>query len=201
MVRVGDIGRGLFSLALVGLLGCGASGPRQPAPSPASPAGSPTGSPAASPAGDRPEPVLERSTLRARGENPWELVTSQVQYDDVKKSARVGTLTWTLMDAGGKVLVRVEGQGADVDLEGQKVAFTGPVVARGARGEVLKVRKLLWDGKARKFLGSEGVRMLRQGSILTGRRMVASPDLRRMEVEGDVRVLLPESPTAEGDSP
>jgi hypothetical protein len=77
-------------------------------------------------------------------------------------------------------------------METMKVSFQGPVVARGARGEILNVQNLVWDGKVRKFLGNQGVRMLREGTILTGKRLVASPDLRRLEVEGDVRVLLPE---------
>jgi len=88
--------------------------------------------------------------------------------------------------------VTVEGNGAVVDMETMKVSFEGPVVARGMRGEVLNVQDLVWDGTARKFLGSQGVRMLRDGTVLTGKRLIASPDLRRLEVEGDVRVLLPE---------
>ncbi len=122
----------------------------------------------------------------------------RIEYDDARKTARVGVLTWTLMDASEKTLVQVEGRGARVDLESQKVFFEGPVVARGARGEVLDVANLVWDGKARRFLGTEGIRMVREGSVLTGKKMVASPDLRRLEVEGDVRVQLPSEALGKG---
>ena len=197
MVRVGDIGRGLLALALLGALGCGSPGPRPPAPSPQAPsppAASPSPSPSASPSPSpvAPKRVLERSTLRSRGQNPWKLEADRVEYDETGKTARVAALTWTLMDAQGKTLVRVEGKGARVDLEGKKVSFVGPVVARGARGEVLNVENLVWDETARHFLGTQGVRLVRQGTILTGKRMIASPDLGRLEVEGDVRVTVPE---------
>lgn len=211
MVGRSDIGRGLLALALVGSLGCSGSGPATPVPSPAasSPvaaAASPSPqvasvvpSPAASPTA--PPRVLERSTLRARGQNPWTLEAQRIEYDEARKSARVGVLSWTLMDSDGRTLVQVEGQGARVELEGQKVFFEGPVVARGARGEVLDVRNLVWDGQARRFLGSEGIRLVRAGSVLTGRKMVASPDLRRLEVEGDVQVRLPGQALGKGTLP
>lgn len=199
-----DLGRGLAALALLGVLGCSGPGPRQPAPSPVasvSPASSPAPSPSPSPLageGSEQQPALEGSSIQSRGDNPWRLEATRIQYDDDKKTARVGTLTWTLMDKQGKKLVEVEGDGARVDLEGQKVHFEGPVVARGARGEVLNVQDLVWDGKARQFLGSQGVRMVRGDSTLTGRRMKASPDLRRLEVEGDVRVTMPEDAASKG---
>lgn len=213
MVGRTDIGRGLVALALLGALGCGGSGPAAPVPSPAASSPAPaatTASPSprvapASPgrsAPPAPPPrILERSTLKARGQNPWTLDAERVEYDDTRKSARVGVLTWTLMDSDHQTLVQVEGQGARVDLDGQKVFFEGPVVARGARGEVLDVKSLVWDGQARRFLGSEGIRLVREGSVLTGRRMIASPDLRRLEVEGDVQVRLPGQALGKGALP
>lgn len=199
MVRAGDIAQGLLALALLWALGCSAPGSHPHDPASPVAASSPQAAPPVSPS-PQPTPevgaserrILESSTLRARGENPWKLDAERIEYEEVGRTARVGVLTWTLMDAEGAELVTVEGNGALVDMEAMKVSFQGPVVARGARGEVLNVQNLVWDGKVRKFLGSQGVRMLREGTILTGKRLVASPDLRRLEVEGDVRVLLPE---------
>ncbi len=203
MVRVADIARGLAALALLGALGCSGPGPEphdasSPAALPTIPASSPEASPlvpspVVSPEIGAPDRrILESSTLRSRGENPWKLDAERIEYEEVGRTARVGVLTWTLMDSQGADLVTVEGNGALVDMETMKVSFEGPVVARGMRGEVLNVQNLVWDGEARQFLGSQGVRMVREGTVLTGKRLVASPDLRRLEVEGDVRVLLPE---------
>jgi len=199
MVRAGNIARGLLALALFWALGCAAPGSRPhdppspvivPSPQAAAPlAPSPAPTPEVGAPSRR---ILETSTLRSRGENPWKLDAERIEYEEVGRTARVGVLTWTLMDSQGAELVTVEGNGAVVDMETMKVSFEGPVVARGMRGEVLNVQDLVWDGTARKFLGSQGVRMLRDGTVLTGKRLIASPDLRRLEVEGDVRVLLPE---------
>lgn len=204
MAGMATIRRVLASMTLVVALGCGGAPTPTPAPS-ASPAAAASAtapvadaSPQASPSA--PQPMLEKSTIQSRGENPWRLDAEKIQYDDEKKTARVGTLTWTLLDKEGKTLVQVEGNGAEVDLEGEKVAFEGPVVARGPRGEVLHVTDLLWDGKNRQFRGTEGVRMEREGTVLTGMKLTASPDLKRLQVEGNVKVRLAGDPTA-GASP
>lgn len=193
----------LPAMLLAVALGCG------PAPTPgSSPTPAPTpsatvasaspASPSASPS--LPQPMLEKSTIQSRGENPWRLDAERIEYDDGRKTARVGTLTWTLLDKSGKSLVEVEGNGARVDLEAEKVAFEGPVVARGPRGEVLNVTDLLWDGKARQFIGTEGVKMEREGTVLTGMRLTASPDLKKLQVEGNVKVRMANDPLA-GASP
>lgn len=177
---------------------CGGSAPPAPEPSTSPSPAVASASPAVSPAPA--QPMLEKSTLQSRGKNPWRLDAERIQYDDSRRTARVGKLTWTLQDGHGKDLVRVEGNGARVDVEAEKVSFEGPVMAYGPRGEVLDVTNLLWDGKARRFLGKEGVRLLRDGTVLTGLRLDASPDLKQIEVEGKVRVVLKDVP-APGASP
>lgn len=193
MAGTGSLGRALAAMILVAACACG--GPPVPTPSPDS-------SPAAeaSPTGRAPQPMLEKSTISSRGENPWRLDAEKIQYDDERKTARVGTLTWTLLDKKGNTLVQVEGNGARVDLEAEKVSFEGPVVARGPRGEVLNVTDLVWDGKNRTFVGTQGVKMVRDGTVLTGLRLTASPDLKRIQVEGDVKVRLQNVPVV-GASP
>lgn len=194
----------LTAMLLAVAFGCGPAPTPVASPSPlatASPSGTvASASPAASASPSRPQPMLEKSTIQSRGENPWRLDAERIEYDDGRKTARVGTLTWTLLDKDGKSLVEVEGNGARVDLDAEKVSFEGPVVARGPRGEVLNVTDLVWDGKARKFIGTEGVKMEREGTVLTGLRLTASPDLKKLQVEGNVKVRMANDPLA-GASP
>lgn len=196
----------LPAMLLAVALGCGpaptpdSSPTPAPTPSATVASASPASPTSASASPSAPQPMLEKSTIQSRGENPWRLDAERIEYDDGRKAARVGTLTWTLLDKSGKSLVEVEGNGARVDLEAEKVAFEGPVVARGPRGEVLNVTNLLWDGKARRFIGTEGVKMEREGTVLTGMRLTASPDLKKLQVEGNVKVRMANDPLT-GASP
>lgn len=207
MARFVTLRQALPAMLLAVALGCAPAPTPGSSPSPMpTPTATPTAaaasttpaSPSASPS--RPQPMLEKSTIQSRGENPWRLDAERIEYDDGRKTARVGILTWTLLDKDGKTLVEVEGNGAHVDLEAEKVSFEGPVVARGPRGEVLNVTDLMWDGKARKFIGTEGVKMEREGTVLTGMRLTASPDLKKLQVEGNVKVRMANDPLA-GASP
>ena len=137
--------------------------------------------------------TLETTAITARGENPWTLDAQKVEYDGDSKKVRVKAIVWSLLNKDDNTpRVTVRGQSAVVNIESQNVAFEGPVNAVGSRGEVLKVNKLVWDSKRQKILGSHGVRVVRQGTVMTGDNLVASPDLKQVEVNGHVRVVLGE---------
>lgn len=189
MARFDDIARAGAVLALLLAFGCG--GRPEPAPSPSAPLPASPVAEASPVASSTPRPVLQRSTITSRsGTVPWKLDAERVEYDDQDRTAKVGRLTWSLLDEQGQPTLQVEGRGADVDIENEKVVFDGPVEAIGPKGEVLDVTHLVWDGKLGKFFGSEGVKMTREATVVTGKRMVASPDLKRISVEGDVSVTM-----------
>lgn len=131
---------------------------------------------------------VDSISLSAKGESPWSLKASRIDYDDVSKKARASSITWNLLDKGGRSLLQLQGDAAVVNTETQSLAFEGPVHAVGPKGEKIVCNKLIWDSKARKLRGSHGVKVVREGSTMVGQNMVASPDLKHVEVEGDVRV-------------
>lgn len=131
---------------------------------------------------------VDSISISAKGESPWSLKASRIDYDDVSKKARASSITWNLLDKEGHSLLQLQGDAAVVNTETQGLAFEGPVHAVGPKGEKIVCNKLVWDSKARKLRGSHGVKVVREGSTMTGQNMVASPDLKHVEVEGDVRV-------------
>ena len=131
---------------------------------------------------------VDSMSISAKGESPWSLKASRIEYDDSSKKARASSITWNLLDKDGKSLLQLRGDAAVVNVETQGLAFEGPVHAVGSKGEKIVCNKLVWDSKARKLRGSHGVKVVREGSTMTGQNMVASPDLKQVEVEGDVRV-------------
>lgn len=131
---------------------------------------------------------VDSISISAKGESPWSLKASRIDYDDISKKARASSITWNLLDKEGHSLLQLQGDAAVVNTETQGLAFEGPVHAVGPKGEKIVCNKLVWDSKARKLRGSHGVKVVREGSTMTGQNMVASPDLKHVEVEGDVRV-------------
>ena len=131
---------------------------------------------------------VDSMSISAKGESPWNLKASRIEYDDSSKKARASSIVWNLLDKDGRTLLQLRGDAAVVNIETQGLAFEGPVHATGSKGEKIVCNKLVWDSKARKLRGSHGVKVVREGSTMTGQNMVASPDLKQVEVEGDVRV-------------
>ena len=131
---------------------------------------------------------VDSISISAKGESPWNLKASRIDYDDVSKKARASSITWNLLDKEGRSLLQLQGDAAVVNTKTQGLAFEGPVHAVGPKGEKIVCNKLIWDSKARKIRGSHGVKVVREGSTMVGQNMVASPDLKHIEVEGDVRI-------------
>lgn len=52
----------------------------------------------------------------------------------------------------------------------------------------MHVNRLVWDSARQKILGSHGVKVVRKGTVMTGESLVASPDLKQVEVSGNVHV-------------
>lgn len=187
-----EVVRTFRSLALIvglGLIwaGCGEAPPTPTAtPSPIlsatpSPQENPPGAPGA-------QQGVESMTISAKGQSPWSLKAERIQYDDNTRQARARKVTWTLLDEKDRALLEVWGEAAVVNTETQGLSFEGPVHAKGSKGEEITCKKLLWDSQARKLRGSQGVEVRRQGTVMTGERLTASPDLKQVEVEGNVRI-------------
>lgn len=132
--------------------------------------------------------TLDSTSITARGENPWSLEAQKVEYNESSQRVRVKAIVWKLLDKDNKPRLTVRGRAADVNIETQNVAFDGPVDADGADGETMKVNHLVWDSAKQKLLGSHGVRLVRNGTVMTGDNLVASPDFKQVEVSGNVRV-------------
>lgn len=170
---------GAALLALL-LLPAGCRPARAPSPSPAVPeAGAATSPP--------PPPRLQKARIESRQGRFWVLESEELEYDREQALARAGELTWHLYgSAREEVVLTATARGARVDLEARRVEFEGPVEAVGREGQRLRARHLEYDGEADRFYGSQGVRLERPDSVVTGREATVSGDLRRVQVRGEV---------------
>lgn len=144
--------------------------------------------------------TIESTTIKAPGDQPWTLDTQRIVYSQGSERARVGRLTWTLHDKEGNKRLVVRADGADLNVKTKGISFDGPVSAEGPDGEKITVRRLVWDNGKRRLLGSHGVKIVRSDSILTGDNLVASPDLKKVTVEGNVQVEFPDGLSVNDDN-
>lgn len=149
--------------------------------------GTPDRSP--TPAGEE-EPVrLEKTVIKTKQGQRWELQANEVDWLDNNSQAKAQEVTWFLLNPEGQRMVKVESPGADVDMEAELVTFTGEVVAKrlDSSEESLVVQHLIYNGKERIFHGSDGVLWKRKGIQLAGQTLTANADLDKVQLKGRVK--------------
>lgn len=192
----------MAGILLIGglLVGCGAGsggGDSTPTPTPASASATPSpesspSPPAASssPSGQATPSGIKTATLQSSRGLPWQLVADQVEWSDPTRKAKALKVQFTLWNKAKTKSTLVAAAGANVDIDSERVEFQGRVTAHNSEGESLTVNRLIWDGKERKFFGHDGVRLERNGAVVEGESLEASPDLRKFEISGGVRGVM-----------
>ena len=159
---------------------------------------SPTSSPKATPDVMTPTPAstdlpsdtvrLRKTTIKTRQGQKWEMEADEVDWMDDRARAKARDVTWWLVDQDNKKWVKVVSPEADIDMEGEVVTFIGETVAtRLGFPESLKVKKLVYKGKDRKFYGSGGVLWQRANIELTGETLTATAELDKVQLKGQVK--------------
>lgn len=179
----------LLSLALLFLSGCESElDPVGASPSPQTSPGGGTATPSPSP-GDQGDNIrLQKTTIKTRQGQKWEMEAESVDWMDGRSQAKATNVDWWLVDAKGKRWVKVESPTADVDMDREVVTFEGETVAtRLGFPESLKVKKLVYKGKDRKFYGSGGVLWKRANVELSGETLTATAELDKVQLKGKVK--------------
>lgn len=175
---------------LLFLVGCSSEDP-QPSPSPTGGTATPGGV-SASPAEDsnvgEDTVRLKKTTIKTRQGQKWELEAEKVDWEDDRSRALATDVDWWLIDEDGKKWVKVESPGADIDMDEEVVVFTGETVAtRLGFPESLRVQKLVYKGKERKFYGFGGVLWTRDTVELWGETLTATAELDKVLLQGGVK--------------
>lgn len=173
----------IFSLLLVS---CTTPGADSPAPVAVETSAVPDAIASASP--DEKPIRLEKTVIRTKQGQRWELEADVVDWMDNNAQAKAQDVIWFLLAEDGERTIRVESIGADVDLNAEMVVFTGEVVAqRIGSEESLVVSHLVYNGKERQFYGSDGVLWKRKGFELAGETLTANAELDKVQLKGRVK--------------
>jgi LPS export ABC transporter protein LptC len=137
---------------------------------------------------------LKGTTLQSRdkGVRNWELSAREVVYDKGTDSAEAEEIEVKFFDPKGKESLSVVAKGVSLDIKTDSLKFKGEVTATSADGEKLVVQKLRWDNKKKLLYGSGSVKITRKNSIMTSKNMEADPQLKKVVMFGDVKVIYPD---------
>lgn len=177
----------LTTLILLFLCGCQSADTPQDTPSPGGTA-SPAVGQTSAPKVDEDTVRLKKTTIKTRKGQKWELEAEEIDWTDSRSFAKARAVNWWLVDENDKRWVKVVSPRADVDMDNEIVTFIGETVAtRIGFPESLKVNKLVYKGKDRKFYGSQGVTWRRATADLRGDTLTATAELDRVLVKGRVK--------------
>lgn len=131
---------------------------------------------------------LKKTTIKTRQGQKWELEADEVDWTDSNSLAKARVVNWWLIDKNEKRWVKVVSPQANIDMDREIVTFTGETVAtRIGFPESLKVQKLVYKGKERKFYGSGGVTWRRATADLSGDTLTATAELDKVLLKGNVK--------------
>ena len=85
--------------------------------------------------------------------------------------------------------IHVQAKKGEVDNIQKTVRLMGSVEIRSDNDTYVKVNNLLYDGGTGKLTATDGIRLERNGMVLTGDNLVADRALRQVTVSGNVRLV------------
>ena len=128
-----------------------------------------------------------KTLIQSKKGRQWMMEVLKVVWHDGQQRAHVENVDWTLTDAKGVKLLRVQGPAANYIPEQNRIEFEGTVIAtRYYRHDKVVSNHLVWDGKRSRFLGTQGVRWEKGTMIITGDRMDCPDSLEEVHLEGNV---------------
>ena len=155
--------------------------------SPKAVSGSPQSRPSAGPIVGQSSEFIQRDK---QGRVSWILHSSSITLKDAEKRLEASGVECTFYGQGEQPVATVRSDGATMNTATQDMQFRGPVRANSPKGETFYVKNLRYDGTRKKFFGHGDVKVTRGTSVLTGDRLEADPNLKTVQVAGNVRVVL-----------
>jgi LPS export ABC transporter protein LptC len=121
------------------------------------------------------------------GVKEWEAEAVTAQVFNQKKMARAQNMKIRYFQKGQLASV-AQAREAEIGTESNDLLAWGNVVLRANNGVVLYADRLRWENKRGRLSSDGPVKVVRQGSVLTGRGLVADRNLEDVVVREDVQI-------------
>jgi LPS export ABC transporter protein LptC len=126
-----------------------------------------------------------RGTLK--GVKQWEAHAAHARVFQGSQLAQAMDVTIVYFQKG-KAVSHATADNAEINLKSYDLEAQGHVVVHGQNGVVLQTERLSWNNADQEVRSSARVRVLKGGSVLTGRGLLADRRLEKVEVQEDVKV-------------
>lgn len=177
----------LSSVALIALLGGGMYYFLRAEPLPASQA----------PAASSPAQVAmtfadNKITEQADGKVVWELTAEAMAVDSVTQNVSMHKVQGTFYSDKGTTMT-ISSQEGSLDSKSRNVLLTGDVHAVASDGGDFTAPAALWQGQTKLFLGTGGVRVVKDTAVLTGDQLEGDSVLNKIKVSGHAHIVTKEA--------
>jgi LPS export ABC transporter protein LptC len=137
------------------------------------------------------QPSLTFEGFSARGTRlgqlEWEAQAATAQVYSQKKLARAQVVTIHYIQKGRQVSV-AKADEAEIGTESHDILAWGNVELKASNGVLLYTDRLHWDNQRQRISTESAVKVVRKGSILTGRGLQADRNLEDVTVREDVKI-------------
>ncbi len=155
----------------------------------------PKGSPGPSdaPAADSQEQTAltfagNKITQEENGRLLWELTADAIEVDMVTHNATLHNLKGTFYADDGTVM-NITSDNGTLDSKTQDVVLTGAVHGVTSTGGDFTSPAANWQGQNHLFVGTGGVRVTKDGTVLTGDRLESDTVLNKIKVTGHAHIV------------
>jgi LPS export ABC transporter protein LptC len=139
-------------------------------------------------AGEQPGLIFQGFAARAshRAQRVWEAQAVTARVYDAEQWALAQDVTITYY-VDGKVASTARAREARMDLRNYDLDARGDVQVRASNGVILSTSRLQWDNRSQRASSQARVRVVRGGTVLTGRGFTADRELRDVRIHEDVQ--------------
>lgn len=117
----------------------------------------------------------------------WRLTADKIMMNPVTKVLYLENAEALFTD--GEHQIHVKADKGQVDNATKQIQLEGSIEVRGNNGIYVKAANLAYDGKKDLLTADKGIRLERDGMVLTGDRLVADRGLKQARVIGHARLV------------
>lgn len=132
-------------------------------------------------------PYLTR--LFPSGQKQWRITASSLEVNNKTNKGKIKKIVCELLNQNQVPYLKATARAGDLDMKDRSIDFEGAVRATGTHGESAKINKLFYDGTKNRFIGTQGIHVVKEASELFSDEMEIDPENKNIEARGRVMVI------------
>ena len=136
------------------------------------------------------EVVFEKTELveEEDGKRLWEFKADAVTIDETTKKIYLTAVKGTVYREDGSSVTLIARNGV-ADTTSKEILLEGEVLAQSSSGASFTAPKVRWAGQQQWFFADGGVRLVRQGTVISGEQLESDVNMEQMKIRGNAKVV------------